>query len=404
VTERRVAILGGGMLGVCTALELAARGQRVTLIEGMPEILQGASRWNEGKIHLGFLYAADAGFNTAKRVIPGGLAFVDLVERFVGCSLDRFSTEDDVYLVHRDSVVNADAFAVYANRNAELVRDAARGGSRYLTNVKSARVDRLSASELAAFTPSADIVAAFRVPERSVSTVPIADLLSRAVHAEPNMDVRAGTWIDGVRRRDDGRYDVLACSGRAADLDGFDVVVNALWEGRLAVDATLGIVEKAPWSHRFRAAVFANVPSNQLHGAVVCTGPFGDVNRYADGRVYLSWYDAGLLAEGSAVEPPRTAAALTPERREKVLKETLASLAKFYPGLDEVGANATALDVHGGWVYAIGSGSLADRESLLHRRDRFATTVDRGYISVDTAKYSLAPWLAQQVADVVSPL
>lgn len=49
MNERRVAILGGGMLGACTALELARRGHRVTLIEGADRILQGASRWNEGK-------------------------------------------------------------------------------------------------------------------------------------------------------------------------------------------------------------------------------------------------------------------------------------------------------------------------------------------------------------------
>src|SRR5689334_14845935 len=56
----RIAVLGGGMLGVCTALELAHRGRDVTLLEGAADVMQGASRWNEGKIHLGFLYAADA--------------------------------------------------------------------------------------------------------------------------------------------------------------------------------------------------------------------------------------------------------------------------------------------------------------------------------------------------------
>jgi hypothetical protein len=28
-------------------------------------------------------------------------------------------------------------------------------------------------------------------------------------------------------------------------------------------------------------------------------------------------------------------------------------------------------------------------------------SVDRGYISVDTAKYSIAPWLAEQVARLI---
>jgi hypothetical protein len=91
----RIAILGGGILGTCTALELARRGRRSTLFEGQSSLLQGASRWNEGKIHLGFLYAGDPTLRTAQRLIPGGLAFAGLVERLIQRSLDEFVTEED---------------------------------------------------------------------------------------------------------------------------------------------------------------------------------------------------------------------------------------------------------------------------------------------------------------------
>ncbi|HEV8235295.1 MAG TPA: hypothetical protein VGP84_11895, partial [Gemmatimonadaceae bacterium] len=73
-------------------------------------------------------------------------------------------------------------------------------------------------------------------------------------------------------------------------------------------------------------------------------------------------------------------------------------LAKFFPEVAGLGASAESIEVHAGWVYAIGQGSLADRTSALHRRDQFVLTSDRGYISVDTAKYSIAPWLAERVA------
>jgi len=165
LTQRRIAVLGGGMLGVCTALELSRRGREVTLIEGASEVLEGASRWNEGKIHLGFLYAADPTLNTATRLIPGGFAFPDLVSRLIGRSVDTFSTDDDVFLVHRHSVVDADSFSAYAQRTADLVRSAASKNrtARYLTDV-SAKVHRLSAAELAELTASDDVVAGFRVP------------------------------------------------------------------------------------------------------------------------------------------------------------------------------------------------------------------------------------------------
>lgn len=401
MTERRIAILGGGMLGVCTALELARHGRRVTLIEGAPRLLEGASRWNEGKIHLGFLYAADPTLSTATRLIPGGLAFPDLVARLIGRPLDAFSTDDDVFLVHRNSVVDAESYSAYAEQTARLVRDAAaqRGAPRYLADV-DVPIHRLSASELSDATTSPDVIAGFRVPERSVSTVAIADLLCQRIAEEPRVEVHVRTWVKGVRRRDDGRLDVITDASDANMFDGFDVVVNALWEGRPAVDATLGIVPPAPWSHRFRAGLFARAAESSLRSAVLCTGPFGDIKRYRDGRLYLSWYAAGLLAEGCAIEPPRSAAVLTPERRTRVMQGTLDGLSTFFPAVRDLPRQADVLEVRGGWVYAIGQGSLADRTSTLHQRDKFNMTVDRGYISVDTAKYSLAPWLADRIAQI----
>ena len=404
MTSDRIAILGGGMLGVCTALELARHGRRVTLIEGAAHVLEGASRWNEGKIHLGFLYAADPTLSTAMRLIPGGLAFAALVSRLLERSLDPFVTEDDIFLVHRDSVVDAASFEVYAKRTAGLVRDALSqsGASVYLTDVSRIAVHPLSPSELADTTCSDDVVAGYRLPERSISTIAVADLMRAALVDEPRIEVRTGTWVTAVQRRDDGRLDVITDAAGRDDLSQrYDVVVNALWEGRPAVDATLGIVPPAPWSHRFRAAVFARSHETALRSAVLCTGPFGDIKRYADGRLYLSWYDSGLLAQGYEIEPPRSTAVLTAARRAVVLEGTLTSLSRFFPLVQGLKTQARQLDVEGGWVYAVGQGSLADVSSTLHRRDKFNMTIDRGYISVDTAKYSLAPWLAARVADIV---
>ena len=404
VTHPRIAILGGGILGTCTALELARRGQPVTIIEGATRLLEGASRWNEGKIHLGFLYAADPSLRTATRMIPGGLAFSELVSRHIGQSLDPLTTDDDVFLVHRESVVDADAFAAYADRVSALLREAAaqHGAPHYLSNVCEP-VRRLSPSELAALTTSENVVAGFRVPECSVSTVAVADLLCAAVAAEPCIEVRTSTRIDAVRRRDSGRLDVITSALDADGLIGFDVAVNALWEGRLAIDATLSITPPAPWTHRFRAGVFGHA-GEPRSSAVLCTGPFGDVKRYRDGRVYLSWYESGLLAEGHEIEPPRRKAKLSRERGAQVMQGTLDALAKYFPAVVDLAHEADELEVRGGWVYAIGQGSLADRASTLHQRDKFEITIDRGYISVDTAKYSLAPWLAAKVAETIGLL
>ena len=401
----RIAILGGGMLGTCTALELARRRRRSTLFEGQSSLLQRASRWNEGKIHLGFLYAGDPTLRTAQRLIPGGLAFAGLVGRLIQRSLDAFVTvEDDIYLVHRESIVAPDAFEAYGTSTAALVREAASqpNAQQYFCDVTHARIRRLSASDLAQVTSADEVVAGYSIPERSISTVTVGDLMQQAVANEPLIEVRANRRVRAVERRSDGRFNVSVNGTVIAPEDApFDVVINALWEGRPAVDASLGIQPVAPWSHRFRAAVFAYAPDVAFPSAVLCTGPFGDVKRYADGRVYLSWYSSGLLAEGHAIEPPWASAVLDRSRRNAVLKATLQSLSYYLPAIRRFKESDKALEVHGGWIYALGQGSLADPASTLHRRDWFNMTVDRGYISIDTAKYSLAPWLADRVAQLV---
>src|SRR3954452_18870597 len=104
-----VAVLGAGIMGCSLALSLARRGARggarVTLLDAAPQPCAGASRWNEGKIHLGYLYAADPSLTTARLVLEAVLAFKPLTERLIGHSLDGVtSAADDVFLMHRRSV------------------------------------------------------------------------------------------------------------------------------------------------------------------------------------------------------------------------------------------------------------------------------------------------------------
>ena len=46
-------------------------------------------------------------------------------------------------------------------------------------------------------------------------------------------------------------------------------------------------------------------------------------------------------------------------------------------------------------------GSRADPASTPYRRDRVGITRAGAYFSVDTGKYSIAPWLASEVANLL---
>ena len=86
-----VGVLGGGLQGCCTAIALAARKVRVTLFDKNDALLRRAAIANEGKIHLGYMYAGDPSLSTAKTMMAGALAFAPFLERYLARPGDLFA-------------------------------------------------------------------------------------------------------------------------------------------------------------------------------------------------------------------------------------------------------------------------------------------------------------------------
>jgi glycine/D-amino acid oxidase-like deaminating enzyme len=393
-----IAVLGAGIMGSCAALLLARSGFRVTLIDAASAPVARASRWNEGKIHLGYLYAADPTLRTARHVLPGSLAFRRLLEECVGSSIGSSMTcEDDLYLCHRKSVVSADDQWRYLTAVDALVRSHASAGD-YLVDVREARSERLSPAELASVSGSPDIVAGFRVPERSVSTIRVATLLQDAVTAEPAITLCTDACVIGVRSEasdQSGPWRVMTNNG---DYDGFGVIVNALWEGKLVIDRALSISPPPRFSHRFRRALFVRTTAPlAVKSALISTGPFGDIKNFGDRDFYMSWYPSGLAAYGTDVDPPQVSE-LDEQGGTALIDEVFENLGRYLPAVKRIKECMESVRIEGGWVYAAGRGRLADPRSSLHHRTDFGIEQYGSYFSIDTGKYCTAPWLAQRLA------
>lgn len=265
-----------------------------------------------------------------------------------------------------------------------------------MTPLSAPSIHRLSSAEIESLADPASIVGGFRVPERSVSTTWVADRLVEAIGAEPRIEWRMNTRVMGVDRDARGRFLVRTSDG---DDGPHDAVVNALWEGRLAVDASMGIALPTTWSHRYRVSAFVRTSRPlDVPSAVICTGPFGDVKNYNGRDFYLSWYPSGLLVNSSSIAPAAPPV-LDDAQRDELAATVIAQLAARLPRVHEIGAHVESCRLEGGWVYAAGTGSLADPASTLHRRDRVGIAQDGTYVSVDTGKYSIAPWLANRIAE-----
>jgi glycine/D-amino acid oxidase-like deaminating enzyme len=393
---KRVAVLGAGIMGCSVAIELARRGFEVEVFDRGDAPMAAASRWNEGKIHLGYIYGADPTLATAQHLLPGGLLFADRLRELIDTDLgDHVTSDDDIYLVHRDSVVGTEVLRPKFQQISTLVREHP-DAARYLVDVSNARTKEIARGELASLAGD-DIVAGFRVPERSVDTQWVADRLTAAADATTGLSFRLGRTVVAAEPVDhvDGTWRVRT-AGEAPE--EFDLVINALWNGRLPVDVTAGLPPSPPWTHRYRQCVFVRTRTpSDVPSALVAVGPFGDVKNYNGRDFYVSWYPVGLVAQGSDLElddPPLPVGG----DADDFIGRVRAALEPLMPGLGAMFDDAESAVVHGGFVFARGSGALDDPSSDLHRRDRYGVQRNGSYFTVDTGKYSTAPWLARELA------
>lgn len=401
MTGPRVAVLGAGIMGSATAIFLARRGARVSLFDAAAAPMMAASRWNEGKIHLGFMYSADPTLGTARKVVSGGLQFAPLLRELIGEEdlLAQTTRADDIYLCHADSVVPPDRMFTYCQDVLELAR-AMPSSYQYLCDLHRSTVEPLTGGELREIAQTADVIAGLRVPERSINTGWVADRVLEALGREANIASRMGEQVLGAKPGTAGRWSVMTS---AAVESGYDFVINALWEGRLPVDLTAGLPPPAQWSNRYRVSLFVRTKRPvDLPSAVIAVGPFGDIKNYNGRDLYLSWYPAGLLSTDRGIAAP-VAPITSQADRQQVASTMLDELGARIPAVAGLEDNIESMTLAGGWVHAAGDGSLSDPRATLHRRSDFGVTALGGYISVDTGKYSTAPWLADRVARMVCP-
>lgn len=396
-TAMTIGVIGGGLQGCLAAIELADRGYAVVLLERRMDLLRAASRWNEGKIHLGYLFAKDPSLQTARRMIEGALAFAPLLSRYLGRSLDFAAQSGDViYGIHRDSQITPEAARAHMQAVDALMRDAlSYGGRDYLGAKALAPISPVKPAELG--LDESIVGAAIRTPERSIHPIDIADAVRDRVCDTARIVVHIGREVVRVDRDDAGRFwldDALA------ERHGpFDSLVNATWESRMAIDQMLGYDPPMPWLHRYKVGLLGH----DVHGSedtatlTLILGAFGDVVNYGGGRIYLTWYPVGHIASTTSLAPGQLEPDIGPDLDATIRGEIFARLGEIVPGIRQFAPAEDSYELRGGYITAWGDTDIDDPRSGLHARHAIGVHSDRGYHSVDTGKLTMAPFNAAVV-------
>lgn len=298
-------VLGAGIQGVAAALALERAAWNVELIDRAPAPLLRTSLRGEGKLHLGYVYGNEPRRETAALMVDGALSFAELLDGWLPQPVDwnALRSEPYIYAILADSMVAPDRLAEHYRWVDDAVAQRIAGGATYAGARIFSRSQQLSSLSTAGY--SGDVVAAHQTSEIAVDPVGLRRCLIAGLQARA-IACLSGCVVSHVERTHQG------FAVTATDPDGTvlirhaDAVVNCLWDGRLAVDATMGIPPPRSCLYRLKYSVSATMNTGRTRGLTTtfALGPYGDVVCRGDGRVYLSWYPVCLSGLSTDVEPP----------------------------------------------------------------------------------------------------
>lgn len=406
----RIAIIGGGLGGCLTALELARRGIHCEIFERNARELSEASSHNEGKVHLGYLYARDAGGGTSRLMAEGAASFRSIVAELTGFDVTEALSTPFLYAVHRRSLVSPEAIDAHFRRCSDFFSESNGhhdGSDRWKAGYVdgSTRVEhrRLGTAEWSDDLDPDSFTAVLRTSELGVDPRRLATEVSRAVRENVRIELNLGVRVAAVRPEPLGRWSLAADDGPIADGAPFDVVVNASWSDLLRLDRQVGLTPPPQWSYRFKLAnrVARSTAPEDVSSVTVVLGAFGDIVNYGPGGVFLSWYPSGRLLLTDDIDLPDWNGDEFRSQREAAYEESRCvweSMSRRFRALD---VSSSEVDTRGGIILAAGRLDVDDPDSPLHSRLRVGLEQSGSYISMNTGKFTLAPLMARRAADMI---
>lgn len=394
----RIIIIGGGLQGISAALALAHRGLPSILLEQKPAILCGASYGNEGKIHLGHVYAMDASLRTGITMMRGATAFAPLLERWCGpLAWAQWRCQPFRYAVMPGSLASISHLESYyetlwsaAQKSADISFDNYLGTK--LTSLWSRTTTTTSNPVI-----HGESIPCIDTTELAIDTRYFNPTLSQILRSHPFIDLRHEYRVADAQRV--GEHFVLSVETPTGPTElKADIVINCAWSDRIRLDTAVGFAHHNPhqsYRVKHRILVKPKHPIDHLVPVTMVQGPFGDMVPFRDGLVYLSWYPE---CRTYFADRPPLAEATHPETLERISRRTVEVFGDFFPALE----NAEVASCKPCIIVAKGDTDVHDPKSELHQRSEGGPEGANGWWSVDTSKLTLAPLFGEETARLVT--
>jgi hypothetical protein len=398
-------VIGSGLMGSGVALELAKRGKSSLLVDQDPEIMNRASLRNEGKIHLGLIYAADKSLRTGIDQLSGALSFFRILESWVGDKIDEIEISSPfIYLVAKDSLLKGEELASYYRSLQEYFDDQfkKKNLNSYLGKKLDHLYKRLSLQSANHLFETRGIESVFQTSERAINTDYLKKVISAAIQSDPAIEWCGNTKVINIESHENSY--LITCFKKDTNEEikiSAKKVFNASWDQRLKLDSTLGIKPIDGWLHRLKYRVLVKTPRDMnLQSATMVLGSYGDVV-IRDQSSYLSWYPVCMKGWSHDLSPPKIwedvcKGSLTGQYANNLAQQTIKKIASWYPAISDV----EILSVDAGVIFAHGQLDVNHIDSELHQRTTVGINRQNNFFSINSGKLTTAPLFAIKTVDM----
>jgi len=233
-----------------------------------------------------------------------------------------------------------------------------------------------------------------------VNTEQIAILVRNTILANSAITFRGNSEVESACLQRVGYEIELSKEGLVSKLK-FDGIINCLWEDRIPIDRSIGIVPPRPSMVRYKAAICGSVKNISFPSATLITGAYGDIVNHNDGSFYLSWYPVCKQGESLGENYSEIEQRVASMDKREIIRSSVAEISKYIPQADDL-LSAEKVQVGGGYIVAWGESDIHDHGSQLHQRHMIGPEIHDRWVSVDTGKYCTAPMFGVQAAHMLA--
>lgn len=391
---KKALVLGGGIQGCCVALMLRKHGYEINLIDKSKDILTRASLSQEGKIHLGFNYGADASLKTGKSLLLNALYFAPYLEYLLDKKVDweKFKSTKFNYLVAKDSMLSPEQTHTYFQTLQDTYLEYIENENlTYLGKRPERLYEKIS---LPVQVNPNFFQGCFATEEVCLHPESFNQIIKQKVQSE-NISLCLNQRVTDIKRIDSGFMVETHSNEAGIQQIRSDLVFSCLWEGNMEIDKKMGIEIKKDYNLRLKYGITAKSPAKLqgLSSFTIIQGPYGDYVRYPQSNeTFFCWYPSSMkgmvIDQGMPTNWDESCDGyISDNLKQNLVNENHIHFHQLIPTLPDF----EILTIRGGVIVAIGHSDIYDPVSKLHERNEFPIIQKHGYFSINTGKFTSAP-------------